>query len=91
MHDRSFAQIIDEVTVPYELGDPFFGDGAPIAREKVRKLKSRFDNAKRTPRDKAKRTHPCLVVIGVVGPVARVSGHQEHQDRSIVNAKIGAS
>lgn len=33
--------------------------------------RTRFDHAKGTRLDKAKRTHPCLVVIGVVWPVVR--------------------
>ncbi len=32
---------------------------------------NRFDNAKGTHRDKAKRTHPCLVVVGLVGSVGK--------------------
>ena len=29
----SFGRLMDEVVVPYETGDPFFVDGAPVTRE----------------------------------------------------------
>lgn len=39
MHDQSFAQVIDEIVVPLEDGKPFFIDGVPLTKEKVRRLK----------------------------------------------------
>jgi hypothetical protein len=39
MHDRTFAQLIDELVVPFEQGHAFFVDGAPLTRDKVIKLK----------------------------------------------------
>ncbi len=39
LHNLSFAQLIDEVVVPFESDAPFFVDGAPITKDKVRRLK----------------------------------------------------
>jgi len=36
---RTFARIIDEVVFPYENDEPFFIDGVPITRKKIRNLK----------------------------------------------------
>ncbi len=35
----SFARLIDDVVYPFEKKEPFFIDGTPIMREKIRKLK----------------------------------------------------
>jgi len=35
----SFARLIDDVVLPFEKKEPFFIDGVPIMREKLRKLK----------------------------------------------------
>lgn len=37
--DLTFARLIDDVVVPFEKNEPFFIDGAPLKREKIRKLK----------------------------------------------------
>ncbi len=39
MLELSFARLLDEVVKPYEEGEPFFVDGAPVNKGKVRKLK----------------------------------------------------
>jgi hypothetical protein len=45
-HDRplimtrlSFARIIDDIVVPFETEKPFFMDGVPVVKEKIRKIK----------------------------------------------------
>ena len=35
----SFARIIDDIIVPFETGKPFFIDGVPVVKEKIRKIK----------------------------------------------------
>jgi hypothetical protein len=35
----TFARLLDDVVVPYQTGEPFFIDGAPLKREKLSKLK----------------------------------------------------
>jgi hypothetical protein len=35
----TFASLMDDVVVPYQTGEPFFIDGAPLKREKLTKLK----------------------------------------------------
>jgi len=35
----SFARLIDDVVFPFEKKEPFFIDGVPLTREKIRKLK----------------------------------------------------
>ena len=35
----SFARIIDDIIVPFETGEPFFIDGVPVVRGKIRKIK----------------------------------------------------
>lgn len=37
--DLTFAQLIDEVVVPYESDAPFFIDGVPLKKDKIKKLK----------------------------------------------------
>ena len=37
--DLTFARLIDDVVFPFKKKEPFFIDGAPIKREKIRKLK----------------------------------------------------
>ena len=35
----TFARLMDDVVVPYQTGEPFFIDGAPLKRDKLKKLK----------------------------------------------------
>lgn len=35
----TFARLIDDIVIPYEKKEPFFIDGAPIAKKEIRKLK----------------------------------------------------
>jgi len=35
----SFAKLLDDIVVPYQSNEPFFVDGAPITRDKIRRLK----------------------------------------------------
>jgi hypothetical protein len=37
--DLTFARLLDDVVIPLESSQPFFVDGAPITKEKVRVLK----------------------------------------------------
>lgn len=37
--DLTFAQLIDEIVFPYESNKPFFIDGVPLKRDKIKKLK----------------------------------------------------
>jgi hypothetical protein len=39
MNKLSFARIIDDIIVPFETGKPFFIDGVPVTKEKIRKIK----------------------------------------------------
>jgi len=39
MMGLTFARLMDDIIVPYESKQPFFIDGAPVTREKIRKLK----------------------------------------------------
>ena len=48
-------------------GDPGYTWDEDIQSSHIVKKGSRFDNTKGTHRDKAKRTHPCWVVVGPVG------------------------
>ena len=35
----TFARLIDDIVVPYDKGDPFFIDGAPLDRPNIRRIK----------------------------------------------------
>ena len=37
--DLTFARLIDDIVVPYDKGDPFFIDGAPLDRTNIRRIK----------------------------------------------------
>jgi hypothetical protein len=39
MHNLSFTQVLDDIVVPLERNEPFFVDGAPLTKQKVRRLK----------------------------------------------------
>jgi hypothetical protein len=39
MTDLTFGRLMDEIVVPYENKKPFFIDGVPVTREKLKKLK----------------------------------------------------
>ena len=39
MFELSFARLLDEIVKPYEEDEPFFLDGAPATRSRIRKLK----------------------------------------------------
>ncbi len=39
-----FGRLIDEIVVPYQNGEPFFIDGAPLTRKTIRKLKILKEN-----------------------------------------------
>ncbi len=39
LHNLSFAQLMDDVVVPYESGESFFIDGVPVKKETLRKIK----------------------------------------------------
>jgi len=39
LHDLSFARLMDEIIVSFEKNEPFFIDGAPLQRDKIRRLK----------------------------------------------------
>lgn len=35
----TFGRLIDEIVVPYDSGDPFFIDGVPITKAKIKRIK----------------------------------------------------
>lgn len=35
----TFGRLIDEIVVPYDTDDPFFIDGVPVTRNKIRRIK----------------------------------------------------
>lgn len=35
----TFGRLIDEIVVPYEEGHPFFIDGVPVTKDKIRRIK----------------------------------------------------
>lgn len=37
--DMSFGRLIDEIVVPYEEGHPFFIDGFPLTKDKIKRIK----------------------------------------------------
>jgi len=37
--DLTFARLIDDIVVPYDKGDPFFIDGAPLDRTNILRIK----------------------------------------------------
>lgn len=37
--DLTFGRLIDEIVVPYDAGDPFFIDGVPVTKDKIRRIK----------------------------------------------------
>ena len=39
MHNLTFARLIDEIIVPFDGEQPFFVDGAPLTKKKIRTLK----------------------------------------------------
>ena len=49
----TFARLMDDIVVPYESGEPFFVDGAPITAAKLKRIKLvrlglNFDHARAT-------------------------------------------
>lgn len=39
LHDLTFPRLIDDVVLPYDQDRPFFIDGAPVTRAKLRRIK----------------------------------------------------
>ena len=39
LHNLSFARLIDDIIVPYEMGDAFFVDGVPVKAPQVERIK----------------------------------------------------
>lgn len=39
LHNLTFTQLIDDIVVPYESGNPFFIDGVPVKKETLNKIK----------------------------------------------------
>ena len=37
--DMTFARLLDDVVVPYQTGEPFFIDGAPLTAQKLKRIK----------------------------------------------------
>lgn len=37
--DLTFARLIDEIVFPYDSNEPFFIDGVPVKRDKIRRIK----------------------------------------------------
>jgi hypothetical protein len=37
--DLTFGRLIDDIVVPFDKGDPFFIDGAPLEKSKIRRIK----------------------------------------------------
>lgn len=37
--DLTFGRLIDEIVVPYDAGAPFFLDGVPVTKDKIRRIK----------------------------------------------------
>jgi hypothetical protein len=37
--DLTFGRLIDEIVVPYDAGNPFFLDGVPVTKDKIRRIK----------------------------------------------------
>ena len=37
--ELTFARLIDDIIVPYQTGEPFFIDGAPLTTEKITRIK----------------------------------------------------
>jgi hypothetical protein len=39
MLDLPFGRLIDEIMVPYDNGEPFFIDGVPVTKTKIKRIK----------------------------------------------------